>query len=252
MRRKLVVGNWKMHGSKAQVRELTNALVIGSADFGKLVEVGICPTFLHLSLVAELASASAIRIGAQDAYSEVSGAFTGEVSASMLPEFGVTFVITGHSERRAMFGDTNAVVAKKFIAAQQFGLLPILCVGESLQQREQNATEAVVLEQLDAVIDAAGIGAMSNAVLAYEPIWAIGTGKTATPEQAQQVHKLLREHLAARSKEVASSTRIIYGGSVKSDNARELFEQADIDGGLVGGASLQADEFISICKSADQ
>mgnify|MGYP002629592822 CR=1 FL=1 len=252
MRRKLVVGNWKMHGSKAQVSQLTTAIIAGCAELNAAVEIGICPTFLHLGLVAEIAGASAIKIGAQDAYHEVSGAYTGEVSVSMLPEFGVAFVIVGHSERRADFGDTDSLVASKFMAAQQFGMTPILCVGETLEQRQQDATEAVVLAQLDAVIDAAGIEAVGNAILAYEPIWAIGTGQTATPEQAQHVHQFIRDHLAARSKEVASVTRIIYGGSVKSDNAKELFEQADIDGGLVGGASLQAEEFISICKSADQ
>lgn len=251
MRCKLVVGNWKMHGSKAQVKQLVTAIQSGVSDLSAAVEVGICPTHLHIGQVAELLGASSLRLGAQDGYFEDSGACTGEVSASMLSEYGVSFVLVGHSERRELFGETDKVVAKKFVAAQRVGLQPILCIGESLQQRQQNITEETLLCQLDAVIDVAGIDAIGNAVLAYEPIWAIGTGQTATPQQAQQVHELLRRHLARRSKVVASRTRVIYGGSVNAENATNLFEQADIDGGLVGGASLRAEEFISICKSAD-
>lgn len=251
MRRSLVVGNWKMHGSKARIRSLVNLIKSGVADLSTAVEVGICPTHLHIDLVTELLGTAEIKVGAQDFWHEESGAFTGAVSASMLPEYGVSFVIVGHSERRQMFGDSDEIVANKFQAALRVGLQPILCVGETLQQRQQNATAEVVLGQLDTVIRAAGIAAMDNAVLAYEPVWAIGTGQTATPEQAQEVHKVLRQHLAVSSKEVADHIRIIYGGSVNGTNARKLFEQADIDGGLVGGASLQAEEFISICKSAD-
>ena len=251
MRRSLVVGNWKMHGSKARIRSLVNLIKSGVADLSTAVEVGICPTHLHIDLVTELLGTAGIKVGAQDFWHEESGAFTGAVSASMLPEYGVSFVIVGHSERRQMFGDSDEIVANKFQAALRVGLQPILCVGETLQQRQQNATAEVVLGQLDRVIRAAGIAAMDNAVLAYEPVWAIGTGQTATPEQAQEVHKVLRQHLAVSSKEVADRIRIIYGGSVNGTNARKLFEQADIDGGLVGGASLQAEEFISICKSAD-
>lgn len=251
MRRRLVVGNWKMHGSKANIRSLVNLIKAGVADLSSSVEVGICPTHLHIGLVTKLLGTTGIKVGAQDAWHEESGAVTGAVSASMLPEYGVSFVIVGHSERRQMFGDSDEIVAGKFQAALRAGLQPILCVGESLQQKRRNTTAEVVLGQLDAVIRAAGITAMDNAVLAYEPVWAIGSGQTATPEQAQEVHSVLRQHLAASSKEVANRIRIIYGGSVNGTNARKLFKQADIDGGLVGGASLQAEEFISICKSAD-
>ncbi len=251
MRRKLIVGNWKMHGSKAQVSQLVAAIKSGAVNLSAAVEIGICPTHLHIVQVAELLGVTAIRLGAQNAYFEENGAFTGEVSASMLAECGVSFVLVGHSERREIFGETDAIVASKFMAAQRFGLQPILCIGESLQDRQQNTTEAKVLGQLDAIIQAAGIDAVGKAVLAYEPVWAIGTGQTATPQQAQHVHRLLRQHLAASSKEIAEHTRIIYGGSVNGANAKKLFEQTDIDGGLVGGASLLAEEFISICKSAD-
>lgn len=250
MRRKLVVGNWKMHGSRAQNEVLVSAVKAGVADLGN-VETGLCPTHLHIAQVSEMLDSSAVLLGAQDAHHEESGAYTGAVAAAMLVEFGVKLLLVGHSERRELFGEDDSLVASKFIAAQQVGLMPILCVGESLQQREQNATAQVVLQQLDAVIAAAGVAAFSKAIVAYEPIWAIGTGQTATPQQAQQVHSLLRQHLAGIDPEVAENIRIIYGGSVKADNAKELFQQADIDGGLVGGASLQADEFISICKSAD-
>lgn len=250
MRRKLVVGNWKMHGSKAQVSELVRLIKTRITEVGEKVEVGICPTYLHMDLVAELIKATRIKLGAQDAYPKESGALTGEVSVSMLKDYDVSFVLVGHSERRQMFGETDAVIAHKFLAAQHFGLQPIFCVGESLQQRQQNASAEVVIGQLDAVIGVAGIGAIAKSVVAYEPVWAIGTGQSATPDQAQEIHKLIREHLAAKNTEVASQTRIIYGGSVTAANAKKLFEQADIDGGLVGGASLHAEEFISICKSA--
>jgi triosephosphate isomerase len=169
----------------------------------------------------------------------------------MLAEYGVSYIIVGHSERREIFDESDQLVAAKFMAAQSSGLTPILCLGESLEQREQGASEKVVIKQLAAVIEAAGISALQNAVVAYEPIWAIGTGKTASPEQAQSIHQVLREYIAGQDVETAASIRILYGGSVKAANAVELFNQADIDGGLVGGASLEAKEFISICKSAD-
>ena len=250
MRRNLVVGNWKMHGSKAQIRELVKSIKAGITEIGEKVEVGLCPTYLHIDLVADLIKTTRIKLGAQNAYPKESGAFTGEVSVSMLTDYGVSFVLVGHSERREMFGDSDTVIATKFLAAQNFGLQPILCVGESLQQRQQNATAEVILGQRDAVIRTTGIGAIAKSVVAYEPVWAIGTGQSATPDQAQEVHKLIREYLAAKNTDVARQTRIIYGGSVTAANAKKLFEQADIDGGLVGGASLQAEEFISICKSA--
>jgi triosephosphate isomerase (TIM) len=253
MRQKLVVGNWKMHGSRAQVRELIEGVAAGSANLAG-VEVAVGPTLLHIDLAAELCAserASHLKLAAQNLHQEPEGAFTGEVSAPMLAEYGVNYVIVGHSERREIFAETDQVVAAKFKAAQTEGLIPILCVGESLQQREQGDSAKVVLTQLDAVVEAAGIEAFSSAVIAYEPIWAIGTGKTASKEQAQEIHQVLREHLRQSHVTVADGVRILYGGSVKAANATELFSQADIDGGLVGGASLQAEEFVSICKSAD-
>ncbi len=251
MRRKLIVGNWKMHGSRQQVRLLLQDMELMSAELSDDVEIGVCPTFLHIADAIAARSSDRIMLGAQNVHAQAEGAFTGEVSAPMLADYGLHFVIVGHSERREIFGESDRLIAEKFIAVQQSKLIPILCVGETLQQREAGITEQVVLAQVDAVIDAAGIEAFTDAVLAYEPVWAIGTGKTASPQQAQQVHRVLREHLAKQSPDIAAALRIIYGGSVKSANSDELFSQADIDGGLVGGASLKAEEFISICKSAD-
>jgi triosephosphate isomerase len=250
MRRKLVIGNWKMHGSDLLVQELLGSLKIG-LDEADNVEVGVCPTTLHLASASEALVGSQIKLGAQNANAQTSGAFTGEVAAAMLLEYGVSYCLVGHSERRGMYLESDAQVAEKFVAVQKAGLTPVLCVGESLAQREQESTEQVILAQVDAVLDKVGVQAFANAVLAYEPIWAIGTGKTATPAQAQAVHELIRQHVATRDDGIAKNLRIIYGGSVKSSNAADLFGQADIDGGLVGGASLSAEEFIVICKSAD-
>ena len=217
------------------------------------VEIGICPTNIHLEQVVKLLATgkNSIKLGAQDAYFEEKGAFTGEVSALMLADMGVELAITGHSERRQLFAETDVLIAAKFKAIQASGMTPILCVGESLEERQQGITNQIVLAQLDSVINTAGIAAFTNAIIAYEPIWAIGTGQTATPEQAQEVHCQIRGHLANSDALIAKGVRIIYGGSVNSSNAGELFSQPDIDGGLVGGASLKAEEFISICKSAD-
>ena len=261
MRRKLIVGNWKMHGSRDQVSHLLQGIKSGSGQLSDGVEIGVCPTYLHIGLALDLLDSDSsdssvsgkgkLKLGAQNVYVEPAGAFTGEVSAPMLAEYGITFVIVGHSERRQIFAESDQLVADKFKAVQASGLTPILCVGESLDQRQANETDRVVLKQLDTVIEAAGIAAMKDAVIAYEPIWAIGTGKTASPAQAQQVHRALREHLGQLNPAIAGAIRIIYGGSVKVDNAKDLFGQPDIDGGLVGGASLEAGEFISICKSAE-
>ena len=253
MRRKLVVGNWKMHGSRTQVRQLIEGVAAGSVDLKK-VEIAVAPTLLHIGLAAELCAsedAGHLKLAAQNIVAEPAGAFTGEVSAPMLAEYGVNYVIVGHCERRGIFAETDQVVAAKFKATQASGLIPILCVGESLAQRECGTSAEVVLAQLNAVIEAAGIEALQSAVLAYEPIWAIGTGKTASKEQAQEIHRVLREHIAKSDTAVAQAIRILYGGSVSAANATELFSQADIDGGLVGGASLKVEEFVSICKSAD-
>jgi triosephosphate isomerase len=253
MRQKLVVGNWKMHGSAAQVRQLIQGVATGSAGLAN-VEIAVGPTLLHIGLAAELCASEAaghLKLAAQNLFDEPQGAFTGEVSAPMLAEYGVNYVIVGHSERREIFAETDQLVADKFKATQASGLIPILCVGESLAQREAGNSDGVVLAQLTAVIEAVGIEALHSAVLAYEPIWAIGTGKTASKEQAQEIHRVLREHIAKSDTAVAQGIRILYGGSVNAANATELFSQADIDGGLVGGASLKVEEFVSICKSAD-
>jgi triosephosphate isomerase len=249
MRRKLVAGNWKMHGSRRFVEETLLALREATDD-QEAVDIAICPTLVHLPLAEEVLRGSRIALGAQNVHPADEGAFTGEVAAPMLAEFDVRYVIVGHSERRQLFGETDGQVAEKFAAVLAADMTPILCVGESLQQREQGVTHQVVLAQLDAVLGKAGTEVFNRAVIAYEPIWAIGTGKTATPEEAQDVHAVIRRHIAGRSGEVAGNCRILYGGSVKAANAHELFGQSDIDGGLVGGASLKADEFASICKSA--
>jgi len=250
MRQPLVVGNWKMHGNAAGIRFLLAELIQAGAAFSQ-TEVAVCPPFVFLPLVTELCAGSYIRVGAQNVSQHNSGAFTGEVSAAMLAELGAAYVLVGHSERRELFAESSETVAEKFLASQAQGLTPILCLGETLQQREGGETEKTVLAQLDAILTASGVEAFANSVLAYEPVWAIGTGKTASPEQAQQVHKLLREHIASKDSVVADAIRILYGGSVKDTNARELFSQPDIDGGLVGGSSLEAGQFAVICASME-
>ena len=248
MRKPLVIGNWKMHGNAEGIRSLMTELIQAEAAFPG-AEVGVCPPFVFLPLVTELCAGSSIRVGAQNVSQYDGGAFTGEVSAAMLAELGIDYVLVGHSERRELFGESSETVAAKFMAAQAQGLTPILCLGETLEQRESGETEKTVLAQLDAILTASGIEAFENSVLAYEPVWAIGTGKTASPEQAQQVHQILRERIAGEDSVVADAIRILYGGSVKDTNARELFSQPDIDGGLVGGSSLEARQFAAICAS---
>lgn len=248
MRKPLVVGNWKMHGGLNRNAELLAALTQGW-DAASGAEVAVCVPYAYLHQVRSLLGAGAIRWGAQNVSEYAEGAYTGEISAAMLLEFGCEYAIVGHSERRQIFGETSAGVARKYAAALQTGLKPILCVGETLEQREAGSTDAVVGAQLMAVLEAVGPVGMAAGVVAYEPVWAIGTGKTATPEQAQAVHAFLRRQVAARDSQVAAGLRILYGGSVKAANAATLFGQPDIDGGLVGGASLQADEFLSICKA---
>jgi triosephosphate isomerase len=251
MRRKLVVGNWKMNGSREQVESLLSELLSGLVETTDSVDVAVCPTALHLGLAGEILRDSAIELGAQNVHSSPKGAYTGEVSTPMLAEFNVRYVLVGHSERRQYFAESDELVAEKFIAVQSAGLTPILCLGESLQQRQAGTTDQVILGQLNAALEVAGIEAFENAVVAYEPVWAIGTGQTATPDQAQEVHQLIRAHLAEADSNIATQLRVIYGGSVNAENADELFARQDIDGGLVGGASLKANEFISICKSVD-
>ena len=239
-----------MNGSRADAAALVAGILNGVGRLGP-VEIALCPPFILIPLVAEAVRASGrIAWGGQNLDTHAAGAYTGEISGAMLRDFGCTYVIVGHSERRAYYGDTDAVVAEKFRAAQTAGLVPILCVGETLAEREGEQTQAVVDRQLTAVVTQCGIKAFQQAVIAYEPVWAIGTGRTATPAQAQEVHAFIRAKLKAQNPGVADGIRLLYGGSVKGDNAAELFAQADIDGGLIGGASLKADDFLAICRAA--
>jgi len=249
MRSRLVVGNWKMLGSLVANQALLTALKARLRAAEGLGYV-VCAPFPYLHQVATALAGSPIAWGAQNLSEHEAGAYTGEVSAGMLREFGCRYVIVGHSERRGLYGESDQQVAAKFTAAQRAGLTPILCVGETLEQRERRDTEAVVGRQLDAVLNAAGVAAIAEAVVAYEPVWAIGTGKTASPEQAQDVHAFVRALVAKRDKGLAAGLSILYGGSVKPGNAQQLFSMADVDGGLIGGASLVADDFVAICEAA--
>lgn len=243
MRKPLVAANWKMHGSRDFLELYLYSLQQKVPDE---VEVVVFPPSVYLARAVECVATSSIAIGAQDLSAQPEGAFTGDISAAMLADVGCSHVLVGHSERRAGHGETSAQVADKFVAALAAGLTPVLCVGESLAEREQGATLAVVGEQLRAVVDAAGLARVAGAIIAYEPVWAIGTGRTASPEQAQEVHRELRAMLG----DSGAQTRILYGGSVNADNADALFAQPDIDGGLVGGASLNPDKFAAICGKA--
>ncbi|OAH99916.1 MULTISPECIES: triose-phosphate isomerase [Methylomonas] len=247
MRRSLIMGNWKMNGSLEDGQKLAQALADGLGNVQQ--EVAVCVPFVYLSDIRSVLAASPIALGAQNVADQASGAYTGEVSAAMLSEVGCKYALVGHSERRSYYGDTNESVAKRFCQALSKGVVPVLCVGETLEEREQDRTFQVVDEQLDAVIAAAGIEAFETAVIAYEPVWAIGTGKVATDEQAQEVHKYIRQRIADRNPVIAEKVQILYGGSVKPDNAKGLFAMPDIDGGLVGGASLDAKGFLQICHS---
>lgn len=249
MRDFLVAGNWKMNGSTAANTELVAGIVAG-VPAGSGFSLLVCPPFPYLASVVAQAAGSAVKVGAQNVSEHEKGAFTGEVAPSMLADIGCDYVIIGHSERRALYGETSAQVAAKFLAAQAAGITPILCMGESLAEREAGTTEAVIDEQLDAVLEAAGVDAFAHAVIAYEPVWAIGTGMTASPEQAQDVHRHIRGRLAAQNENIAAGVQILYGGSMKGENAAGLLGQPDIDGGLIGGASLKADDFLAIAKAA--
>jgi triosephosphate isomerase len=246
MRKNLVAGNWKMNGSLAANEVLLNGVKSGLNG----VDAVVCVPFPYLAQTQAMLSGSTIAWGAQNLSDQSSGAYTGEVSAAMLLDFGCKYVIVGHSERRSLYAESDELVAKKYSVAQAAGLIPILCVGELLVEREAGVTEQVVSRQLDAVIAAAGVASLSNAIIAYEPVWAIGTGKTASPEQAQAVHAYIRNQIAKLDADIAAGLVIQYGGSVKASNAAELMAQPDIDGGLIGGASLQVDEFVAICKAA--
>jgi triosephosphate isomerase len=249
MRRRLVAGNWKMHGSLAMAEALVGEV---AAALPAGVDVAVLPPFPYLAALTEWIAGRRISIGAQDLSEHAQGAYTGEVSAAMLKDIGCTFVLAGHSERRRCHGESDDLVARKFIVAQSAGLVPILCVGETLEERDAGATESVIARQLDAVVARAGIEAFSTSVVAYEPVWAIGTGRTASPAQAQAVHGFIRDKLAGLDGTIAGSLRILYGGSVKPSNAAELFGQLDVDGGLIGGASLVAQDFLAICIAADR
>ena len=248
MRKKLVVGNWKMNGGLDGNETLLKALADGAPSL-EGVDVSICVPFPYLFQPAMLLENTSISWGAQNVSEHLIGAYTGEVSAAMLREFSCTYVLVGHSERRTLYGEDDALVARKFITAQKAGIVPILCVGETLAEREANATEAVIGRQIDKVIELAGIAALVNSVFAYEPVWAIGTGKTASAEQAQAVHAFIRNRIASHDKSLAGKLLILYGGSVKASNAAQLLTMPDVDGGLIGGASLVAEEFLAICRA---
>jgi triosephosphate isomerase (TIM) len=248
-RQPLVAANWKMNGTLASIRPLIREIIDGLQQ-GVKAEVAICPPFVYLDELARLLKGTGIELGVQNLSQHAAGAHTGEVSAGMLKDYNCRFVIVGHSERRTHYGETDGLVAEKFTQAVKSGLAPVLCVGEYREEREADETEIVVARQLDAVVNRAGIAAFAEAVIAYEPVWAIGTGRNATPEQAQEVHAFIRLRLARHDDKVANTIRILYGGSVNAANAAELFKMADIDGGLIGGASLDANEFLAICRTA--
>jgi triosephosphate isomerase len=248
MRPKIIAGNWKLHGSRSFARELLDALVGAGTRPG--LELAVFPPMPFIGGLVDRYGESGIRFGAQDVDVHEQGAFTGEVGASMLRDIGCTYVLVGHSERREYHGESSEVVARKFQAAKHGGLVPVLCIGETLHQREAGQTEWALERQLEPVWELCGDQAFENAVLAYEPVWAIGTGRTATPAQAQGAHAFLRGELGARDAKIAGSLPILYGGSVKPANAAELFAQPDIDGGLIGGASLVATDFLAIAAAA--
>jgi triosephosphate isomerase len=249
MRRPIVAGNWKMHGSRAENARLIEELLAGAPTQPKATCV-VCPPFVYLQEAARLLRDSALSLGAQDVSADAHGAFTGEVSAAMLKDVGCEYVIVGHSERRLLYRESDQLIARKFGAALAKGLIPILCVGEQLADREAGRMREVVSRQLDVVLELSGAGALEHAVVAYEPVWAIGTGRNASPEQAEEAHAFIRARVGARDARIAAATRILYGGSVKAGNAAELFAMPDVDGGLIGGASLKADEFLTILAAA--
>lgn len=248
MRNKLIAGNWKMNLTGDQIDSLVAAL--SKPHLPKGVEVLVLPAFPYLTQVKALLECSQLKLGAQNLCAHAQGAFTGEVAGEMLRDVGCDYVLVGHSERRALFADSNEVVAEKFARAIACGIKPILCVGETLPERDSGAAFSVIKRQLDAVIAHCGIAMFENAVLAYEPVWAIGTGRTASPEQAQEIHVYLRSQIATHNAKLAGLIQILYGGSVKGANARELLNMADIDGALVGGASLKASDFQEIIAAA--
>jgi len=246
MRQIFVAGNWKMNGSLEANQQLIDGIKAGS---GVKAEMAVCPPAVYIPQIADLLTGSDISWGGQDVCEQVSGAYTGQISAAMLLEMKCKYVIVGHSERRTLNGESDELVAEKYATALAAGLKPILCIGELLEERESGDTESVVARQLNAVLDKVGIEGIGAGVIAYEPVWAIGTGKTASPQQAQDVHAFIRQILTGKDASVAEKVQILYGGSVKPDNAAELFAMTDIDGGLIGGASLDAESFLGICQA---
>lgn len=250
MRQVLVAGNWKMNGSKESIRSLLDGVKAGMGDVNN-AEVAVCAPAIYIPLVEELLSGSAVTWGGEDVSVHDSGAYTGEIAASMLNDFSCKYAIIGHSERRTYHNESDELVAEKYETAMNAGLVPIFCIGETLDEREQGITNDVVARQVDAVISKLGVAALAKGVIAYEPVWAIGTGKTASPEQAQEVHAFIRSRIAANDAAIAEGVQILYGGSMNAGNAAELLSQADIDGGLIGGASLKSDDFLAIAKAAN-
>ncbi|MGB0360684.1 MAG: triose-phosphate isomerase [Endozoicomonas sp.] len=249
MRQPLVAGNWKMNGSSESIRELIDGILSGLET---KAEVLVFPPYVYIQQVRDLLSGSPVKYGMQNISDQLSGAYTGEVSPLMAKDLGCKYILIGHSERRSIYGETDAIVAAKFCTLVDSGLVPVLCIGETLEERESGATMKVVAEQINTVLCAAGTKRLTNYIIAYEPVWAIGTGLTASPEQAQEVHAEIRAQLAENDQSMADRTRILYGGSMKPDNAVELMAQTDVDGGLIGGASLVASDFKAICHAAGQ
>jgi len=247
MRSSLIAGNWKMNGDLQSVIDLVEGIKAGNPGNA---ELAVCPPAVFLMKVGGMLADTKISLGAQNVCDQESGAYTGEISATMLKECGCRYAIVGHSERRAHYLESDQLVAARFAMAASAGLSPILCVGETLYEHEQGVTEAVVAKQLDAVLDACGVAGFAQAVIAYEPVWAIGTGLVASPETAQAVHEFIRGKLAASDTDIAERVQILYGGSMNPANASDLLSQPDIDGGLIGGASLKADDFLAIAQSA--
>lgn len=251
MRKPLIAGNWKMNGSVAGNKSLLDGILAGIGAV-KTAGVAVCVPYIYIPDVAARLQGTTVAWGAQNVSAEAKGAFTGEISTSMLADFRCQYVIVGHSERRTLYGETDTLVATKYGVVLAAGMIPILCVGETLQEREQGITEQVVARQINAVIQSQGISALAKGVIAYEPVWAIGTGKTASPQQAQDVHAFIRGMIAKQDKAVADGVVIQYGGSMNAQNAAELLAMPDIDGGLIGGASLKAEDFLTICKAANR
>lgn len=249
MRKPIIAGNWKMNGSRSSIKELLDGIKAGMGDVNS-AEVAVCAPSIYLADVSAQLEGSDVAWGGQNLSTEASGAFTGEISADMLLDFNSKYVIVGHSERRTLYGEDDQLVAQKFEVARKAGLIPILCIGETLEEREGGVTNEVCARQVNAVIETSGVEALADAVIAYEPVWAIGTGKTATPEMAQETHAAIRGLIAEKNADVAAKVRIQYGGSMNAGNAADLLAMEDIDGGLIGGASLKSEDFLTICKAA--